>query len=222
LIKCTEGYLLLDTSFPEYYGNFIEELNRIKVDVSEIKYLLLTHYHDDHTGFAAKLKENTGCIIIAHENAFEPLKNGSGLAASSSHPLNTRVKTTMMIYNKLKRRDFKISPVILDNRDIIIDSEKSDILRQFGIDGMILYTPGHTNDSISVILDNGVAFVGDVCMNFLNFCGIKYRPIWLYDMNLVFKSWQKIIEHGAKIIYPAHGKPFSVDKLVGRIGESRF
>ena len=45
--------MAIDTSFAEYYDKFLEKLQVINIDPSEIKYLLLTHHHDDHAGFAA-------------------------------------------------------------------------------------------------------------------------------------------------------------------------
>ncbi len=121
---------------------------------------------------------------------------------------------TMAIFNKIKHRNFKIRPIILSDDNIIVSGENSENLEEIGVDGTIIYTPGHTVDSISVIMSNGNAFVGDVSMNFLNFCGIHYRPIWLYDPDLVFESWQKIIICGAQTIYPAHGKSFAVEQLI--------
>ncbi len=212
LLKCRDGYMAIDTSFPTFYGKYVEGLKKIDIDPSEIKYLLLTHHHDDHAGFAAELKEKTGCKIIAHKNSVDMLKSGSMLFMNK--PLNRRVEVTMAVFNKLKKRRFTIRPVTLGENDIIVDGENNDVLRQIGIDGKIIHTPGHTIDSISVILDNGDAFVGDICMNFLNFCSIHYRPIWLYNPGLVFESWGKIIESGAREVYPAHGKPFAVDRLV--------
>lgn len=53
LIKYPDGYLLIDNSNTKYYQKFIEELEKRNIDVSEIKYLLLTHHHYDHAGFAA-------------------------------------------------------------------------------------------------------------------------------------------------------------------------
>jgi glyoxylase-like metal-dependent hydrolase (beta-lactamase superfamily II) len=34
------------------------------------------------------------------------------------------------------------------------------------------------------------------------------------NLKQVFESWQKIIDNGAKTIYPSHGKPFSAEKLI--------
>jgi len=82
-----------------------------------------------------------------------------------------------------------------------------------GINGEILYTPGNTKDSISMILGDGSAFVGDAAMNFLIWVGTGHRPIFIENINEVFSSWEKIIKNGAKRIYPANGNPFSSDKL---------
>jgi glyoxylase-like metal-dependent hydrolase (beta-lactamase superfamily II) len=55
---------------------------------------------------------------------------------------------------------------------MVVSSDDFDLLKNIGIEGKILYTPGHLRDSISVVLSDGNAFVGDAAMNFLNFCGM--------------------------------------------------
>ncbi len=55
LLKCTGGYLLIDTYYPGYYARFEKKLAKMGIATSDIKYLLLTHHHDDHAGFAAEL-----------------------------------------------------------------------------------------------------------------------------------------------------------------------
>ncbi|MHC4604958.1 MAG: MBL fold metallo-hydrolase, partial [Planctomycetota bacterium] len=88
------------------------------------------------------------------------------------------------------------------------------LLKGIGIDGVILHTPGHTSDSISVLLSDGSAFVGDAAMNFLRGTGVGHRPIYIEDINTVYESWRKLRERGARVIYPSHGRPFSATKLV--------
>jgi hydroxyacylglutathione hydrolase len=210
LLKCQDGYLLIDTSFREYFQAFLSGLKNINVEPSEIKYMLLTHSHDDHVGFAAEIRDETKCKIITHKNAIESLKQGTIIDVGQF--LNRQAKISMSIYNWVKKRTFEYSPVILSGQDIIVDGDDEKTLKTMGIDGKIIYTPGHTNDLISVILSNGEAFVSDACMSNLGF--LHYRPIEVNNLDLVFVSWQKIIENGAKTIYPAHGKPFSVNELV--------
>lgn len=210
LLKSQNGYLLIDTSLPENLQPFTKELQEINVEPSQIKYLLLTHSHDDHAGFAAEIREKTNCTVITHRNSIESLNNGCIMNVGRF--LNRRAHITMLFYNLTKRRDFEYTPVTLNDKDIIIKGDDKDTLKTIGIDGKIIYTPGHTNDGISVILANGDAFIGDACMSNLNF--LHYRPIELYDSSLVFQSWRKIIESGARTLYPGHGKPFPVEELI--------
>jgi glyoxylase-like metal-dependent hydrolase (beta-lactamase superfamily II) len=62
-------------------------------------------------------------------------------------------------------------------------------------------------------MDDGRVFAGDVAMDLLNYCRCRHRPIWLSDIREVYASWERLIESGAKVIYPAHGDPFGVEEL---------
>ncbi len=210
LLNVREGYLLIDTSLPECFPQFLEKTKEIRVDPSEIKFLLLTHAHDDHAGFATKLREETGCRIMTHKNSIESLREGC--IVKVGHFLNTRARITMTLYNLTKRRNFEYVPVTLNEDDTVIEDDDEQTLKALGVDGKIICTPGHTDDGISVITANGDAFVGDVCMSNLSF--LHYRPIEVSDLPSVFTSWQKIIENGARKIYPGHGKPFAVNDLI--------
>ncbi len=225
LLRTENGYLLIDTGYPEKYGIFVKELEKRNIKLTAIKYLLLTHYHDDHTGFAAEIVKNTGAKIIVHKNAISHLKKGQSVNPLSGENrkknLNLCVKMLNHIHSKIKRRDFTYPPVLITEKDHIVEVDNCEILKEIGIDGTILYTPGHTDDSISVVLSDGRAFVGDAAMNFLNICRIKYRPIYAEDFEKVYKSWKKIIEYGAKIIYPSHGKSFSGEKLEMQLEQKR-
>ena len=49
-----------------------------------------------------------------------------------------------------------ISPTKVD----IILEEEAFSLEEYGISGSIIYTPGHSTGSVSILLDTGEAFVG--------------------------------------------------------------
>ena len=46
-----DGYVLIDTGYAESYGAFRKRLKKTGVSPKEIKYVFLTHAHDDHDGF---------------------------------------------------------------------------------------------------------------------------------------------------------------------------
>ncbi|HOO91093.1 MAG TPA: MBL fold metallo-hydrolase [Syntrophales bacterium] len=210
LIRCPDGYLLIDTSYPNRFSQFLRSIAALGIDIQKIRYLLLTHHHDDHAGFAAELVEKTGCRVIAHRNAVEALTIGE--SEDTMRPVNRRVQFLFALFTLFHRR-FRFPPLVLGENDIVLPGDDFDLLRGIGINGRIAYTPGHTRDSISVILSDGSAFVGDVAMNFLRQTGIGHRPIFVEDIQAVYTSWQRLIEFGAKVIYPSHGKPFSAREL---------
>lgn len=205
LLPCTEGYLLIDTCYSDTYSRFLKILKQRGISPGEIKYLLLTHHHEDHAGFAARLAEDTGCRVIAHEKALKHL--ALGRSADTMKPLNRRTRAAYSFFG-LVRKLSGYPPLELSIQDIIIFGDNDTLLPELGINGEILETPGHTSDSISVLLADGSLFAGDAAMNILKFCGTQYRPIYAENYEEVEQSWDKLREKGAKTIYPAHGGPF--------------
>ena len=86
-------------------------------------------------------------------------------------------------------------------------------LLDYGIPGKVVYTPGHSWGSVSVLLKSGDAFVGDLAMNMPP---MRLKPglaLFGDDIQVVKQSWRKLLDMGAKTVYPAHGKPFPIEKL---------
>jgi len=210
LLNCTGGYLLIDTDYSKYYRRFARELGNLGITLSDIKHLLLTHHHDDHAGFAAELVRSTGCQVIAHRHAVLPLSQGR--SEGTDKPVNRRSRMALAVYT-LSHKEFRFPPLTLTGNDVVIKGDNDGLLKEIGIDGVILHTPGHTRDSISVLLSDGSAFVGDAAMNFLRWTGMGHRPIVVEDIKIVYESWQKLRERGARVIYPSHGRPFPVTEL---------
>ncbi len=217
LLKAKRGYLLIDTGVSKKFKLFKKAIKKFNINLNEIRYIFLTHYHYDHAGFVAQLRDETGAKIIVHRESIPFLEKGSSISPfirGDGSSLNGCVKAINLIYSKFISHSFIYPPVRIKESDIIIEGDDKDILRDIGINGKILYTPGHTFDSISILLSDGKAFIGDAAMNFLNICWTNYRPILAESYKEVFKSWQKLIREGAKIFYPSHGAPFSSEKLI--------
>jgi glyoxylase-like metal-dependent hydrolase (beta-lactamase superfamily II) len=74
-----------------------------------------------------------------------------------------------------------------------------------------VYTPGHTAGSLSVLLDSGEAFVGDLAMNKLPLRYNPSLPVLADDIEKAKESWKCLLELGVEMVYPGHGQPFSVE-----------
>ncbi len=218
LLKCSGGYLLIDTGFAQFYPQLLAGLERLRISPSEIKYLLLTHHHDDHTGFAAKLVEVTRARLILHQEAVAPLAAGVFEFPGRLKPVNRLVEWVFKTHSLIARRDFHFQPLMLTDRDMVLSFGNPELLNTLGIDGTILYTPGHTSDSLTVLLSNGNAFVGDLATNFINPLGAQYRPPFFEDMRAALQGWRKLTKLGVKQVYPSHGNAFPMDELTHRIG----
>ena len=209
LLNVPNGYLVIDTSYPDKYEIFVQKLNKININISEIKYLLLTHHHDDHAGFAAELVKNSRAKIIVHKAAKTYLETGR--IDPDLKGLNLRMKFILGLISVFSR--FTYPSVELHDTDYILEDDTFDLLKETGLKGSILHTPGHSADSISLLLADGRAFVGDAAMNMPPVFGAKHRPIFIQNMTSVYESWRKLISNGAKEIFPAHGKPFPAEEL---------
>ena len=92
--------------------------------------------------------------------------------------------------------------------DVVLGDEEFS-LSEYGIAGKVFYTPGHSSGSVSILLDTGEAFVGDMAMNKLPLCFSPGLPIFAEDWPKLIDSWKMLLDKGVKIVYPAHGKAFS-------------
>ncbi len=103
------------------------------------------------------------------------------------------------------------------NIDIVLRDEDFS-LAPFGIPGKVVYTPGHTMGSVSILLETGDAFVGDLAMNGLPFGLSPGLPVFAEDIKKVKESCKLLLDKGAKAFYPGHGKPFSANLLLRALG----
>jgi hydroxyacylglutathione hydrolase len=204
LIK-EEGLILVDAGFPNQEKKFLKELKSLSIEPGDISLILLTHGHYDHIGSANEIKRLTGGkVAVNHrekdwvERAFKMLPPSVGLLGKVWGVLIKMISSRM---------SFPGTPV-----DLVLEDEDFS-LESYGIHGKVIYTPGHSSGSMSLVLDTGDAFVGDLVMNGLPMRIGYGMPIFAEDTERVKESWRLLLDNDAKWIYSAHGKPFQADKL---------
>ena len=212
LIPYSEGYMLIDTGYKNDYKKFRNLLGKNNIDILDIKYLLLTHHHNDHVGFAQLLKDKHKVKLVVQKASIPLLAKGYNSLSEIGAPVNGFVGIIIKAFSVFQR-DSTYPPVILTEEDMVIDGDDNTLLYSLGIKGKIISTLGHTSDSMAVVMDNGNTFCGDAAMNFMMAAGTKHRPILIINTTQVYKSWEKIKGSGAKTIYPSHGNPFPATNL---------
>lgn len=223
LVGSGKPYLLVDTGYVEDWDRLCKRLNEAGVGWRDIEAILLTHHHDDHCGCLQKaLGENPQMRIVLSEQGKRFLSTGKN-DSTWSRPINRRVQLFITLLSLFDQRWRTHSFPAYQTRasDILVSGETH--LRDIGIglDGRIIETPGHSLDSISVLFEDGDCIVGDAASNFPAFLGTKYCVILIEDLETYYTSWRKLISAGARQIFPAHGKPFPVERLEQNLGKNR-
>jgi hydroxyacylglutathione hydrolase len=214
LIPCQGGYLQIDTGYEHDYCLYRRNLAQAGIAIESIRYLLLTHHHDDHAGFLNEVTRDTDLTIIAHEQAAGLLQSGRNDKTRGGGYVNGFIKLVAGIKMRFDPRwTLTFPPFVLRKKDILLTGDDTTLLRHLGIAGTILYTPGHCIDHVSMILDTGETFCGDAAASFLLWAGTHYCTVFMTDMEETYRSWDKMLNAGAQTIYPAHGQPFPANKL---------
>lgn len=176
LIEGERGKLLFDTGWAGTFPLFCKALGEMHVSAQEISAILISHFHPDHMGIAQEIADQ-GAVLLIPE-----------LQKPFLHAADT-------IFAKEKGSSFV--PIRDERVRTFPLSESRRILKEFGLDGQIYHTPGHSDDSISLWLDEGALFVGDL------------NPLYeleLHKGTLIGESWEKLLTLRPKIVYYGHAK----------------
>lgn len=174
-IRGTGGNLLIDTDYAGTMPTFFRAIKANNIKISDISYVLATHYHPDHIGLVSELmKQGVKLLLIDTQCSY--------------------IHFADKIFTKDKYLAYE--PIDSTEATILSCENSRKFLKGLGIDGEIISTTSHSEDSISLILDNGVCIVGDLEP-------IDYLEA--YDENINLKTdWELIMNYNPKIIYYAH------------------
>lgn len=189
--------ILVDTGMPGEARKILWAATNAGVPPAEISLILHTHAHVDHAGSTAALAKVLGVPTAVHP-ADAPLLQTGRMNALTPLRLEARLIKPMV--------DRPFPPV---TPDLLLDTAFD--LSAFGVEGRILPTPGHTAGSISLLLADGTAVVGDVLMGGVmggNLFGT--RPNYHYfaeDITAVRASIKALLSAGAQTFFVGHGGP---------------
>ena len=176
LIEGARGRLLFDTGWAGTFDTFCRAMGELRIPVQSIDTILISHYHPDHMGIAQEIADR-GAVIAAAD-----------VQRSYIHAADD-------VFTK----DAKVHFQPIDDAKIrwITPAESREFLAELGIDGEIIVTPGHSEDSISLALDDGSLFVGDL------------NPLYeleLHEGTTIAESWSKLLARKPRTVYYGHAK----------------
>jgi glyoxylase-like metal-dependent hydrolase (beta-lactamase superfamily II) len=165
--------LLVDAGWPGTLPKFIASLKRKGLTLRDLGYVLVTHYHPDHAGLVQELK-NAGVVHIV----LEEQRAGMALLKSQVKPGSGYVD------------------ILLHDNLYLSAAQSRAWLKSIGLQGEIVSTPGHSDDSISLVLDEGVAFTGDLTLPFAEDTD---------QAKTIQNSWDLLRKLKVRSIQPGHG-----------------
>ncbi len=198
-----ERPLLIDTGSPKDAELLLRRLKKHDVEAANLSLILHTHGHEDHCGSTAGLKVFSSAPAAIHIlDAF-----------MSQQGRNGPVKPVSFMARILSPFVDQTFPPF--KPDICITEEMS--LREYGVDGRVIFTPGHTAGSISVVLGTGEAIVGDTLMGgFLGGAICRSRPGYPYvadNLDEIRKSVEKLLALSPSKVFVGHGGPLSPKQI---------
>ena len=169
------GGLLVDTDYAGTMQAFFSALKSNHLKLDDISYVLPTHCHPDHVGLIGGL-QRFGVNLLLMDKQLASVHFPDEIFGRDKH--------------------LRYAPIDEKQATIISCDESRGFLRSIGIEGEIISTPSHSKDSVSVILDCGDCFVGDLD---------PYEYLDGYDDNLpLLKDWNHIRSMNPKRILYAH------------------
>ncbi len=168
--------LLIDVGMPGTFAQLRANLKRAGIALRTIGYLLITHYHPDHAGIVEEVKAEGVHLVVP-----EPQQGAA----------------EQMLQRYIKA-GAPFTPIRQDNNIAISLATSRRFLQTAGFAGEIIHTPGHSDDSVSIVFDDGNAFIGDLTL-----------PALADETNRaqLQTSWQRLADLKVKAVFSGHAPP---------------
>jgi len=191
------GLVMVDTSLPGNMDLISSFLKKIHYSINDIAYIIVSHYHPDHSGNVNAIKNISGAKVIAHENEEEALNNYMIFKLKYrdvKSVLNTNKKE---FYDTVRRiNNIKLDPIKIDIK----------IGREQNLGKLkIINSHGHTRGHISVLY-NDILIAGDAINNTMH--PMPPFRFFCYNYDEAVTSYHKLIRLKSRIIVPFHGEIF--------------
>lgn len=202
LILLDNDIVLVDTGKKSAFQSLLKNIRSLNIAIEDIQSLILTHTHYDHCQSAKQIKDKSNCKIIVSFIVTESIKNGYTKLPNGTILITKLIVKLGRLLGKRKLGYEPFSPDVLVNDDYDLKIGNGCL--------KIIHTPGHSTDSISILVDNEIAIVGDAMFGiFKN----SVFPPYSDDNVKMIKSWGKLLSTECNTFLPGHGKEIKRDLL---------
>ena len=205
LLISSQGLVLVDAGSPGVAGRVIRLMRSLGRD--DLRLIYITHAHLDHYGSAAALRRLTGAQIAIHHADGQAMSTGAtelGVARGRGRI----VQWTFPVLEAL----LKPEPALPDRL-----VEDGDSLEDFGLEAVVVHTPGHTSGSSCLLVEGRIAFAGDLLSTN---GGVHAQRYYAEDWSLIPSSLHRLQTFEPEWVYPGHGPvPINGQELASLVRE---
>jgi glyoxylase-like metal-dependent hydrolase (beta-lactamase superfamily II) len=201
------GLTLIDTGLPGSAAHIAAAIGQLGHDPSELRQVVLTHFHADHAGVAAEISAWTGAGVLAGQ-ADAPFLRGD-----APGPPPDLADWERPIYDQVTSQlpDTPVQPVRVDRE--LRDGDELD----FGGGALTIAVPGHTPGSIACYLPRTrVLIAGDAIARRPD--GRAMPGVFNTDRAQAAASFERLASLDADIICCGHAEPIGAVSRAPRGG----
>ena len=172
------GLLAFDAGWPCSLYDYARAMKPTGYGLADLRWALVSHFHIDHAGLVGEFQRlGIRCLLFENQPG------------------------TIDAMEELISRKYSGYAAIRRDKLVRVDTGKSRaFFAELGIDAEVIPTPGHSEDSVSLLTDGGEALVGDLPPLF------QVMPDDLPSL----ASWKLIRDRGGRSVFPSHARPFDL------------
>lgn len=180
ILPAADGTSLLafDAGWPCSLFEYARSMKATGYRFEQVRWAMVSHFHLDHAGLVRDFQD-AGIQCVLFEN------QGGGIESME----------------RIIKRGYKdYEPIMSDRFFSLKTGDSRAFLASIGINGEVIQTPGHSDDSVSLVTDDHEALIGDL------------NPVSqiMEDDVKSHRSWARIRDLGGKHVYPSHAEPFEL------------
>ncbi|MFJ1748239.1 MBL fold metallo-hydrolase [Streptomyces sp. NPDC088116] len=214
LIEGADGLVLVDAGLPSHLEQLRGLLSGLGRSLSDVRAVLLTHGHLDHTGLARPLQE-AGAAIWIHGPDAVILRDGPRSAMRHARPERSmlpyllRRPSALALPLRLARAGAFTAPAVRGARVFDADQVLDDVPGA----PQAVVLPGHTPGSAAYLFaDRRLLFTGDALVTEDGFAGRTGPTLvsrcFTHDSRAALAALDRLDELKADLLLPGHGAPF--------------
>jgi glyoxylase-like metal-dependent hydrolase (beta-lactamase superfamily II) len=195
LIEGEAGLVLVDGGLQGTEDRIWEKVESLGYHREDLGLVVLTHAHPDHYRSLPALLRSSEALLMAHPSAAKRLREKDH-SLPPGKGLNGALLAGIfrLLVSGLTFPDLNVDVLLEDGAD----------LSDYGLPATVIYTPGHTAGSISLLLEGGIAFVGDLLVA-RNGRAIP-QPTLIEDEKALQRSLARLKAWQPELVYVGHSE----------------